>query len=100
MHACTHVQGLSPAQRRSLAGAAMVPVANATRLVPPCALFGRLREDLAPFAYEAPPKLAQQHGAVLAELGMQLSPTAADLMRFLLVRPLLAPLFLLTPCVC
>ncbi len=64
----------------------LVPVANGTRLVAPTRLYARLRDDLAPFAYEAPPPFAQDHAAVLAELGMRQKPTPADLMGFLLVR--------------
>lgn len=79
-------QGLSAAQRKSLSTACLVPVANGTRLVPPSRLFGRLRDDLAPFAYEVPSAFAHAHAAILAELGMRDTPSGADLARFVLVR--------------
>ena len=48
----TQAQGLSPAQKTALRGAAFVPVANGTRLVAPEHMFSRLQLDLAPFAFE------------------------------------------------
>lgn len=38
----------------------LVPVANASRLVPCTALFVRLRDDLSPFGYEVPTSLVQR----------------------------------------
>ena len=49
---CLQAQGLSPAQKTALRGAAFVPVANGTRLVAPEHMFSRLQLDLAPFAFE------------------------------------------------
>jgi len=49
---CVQAQGLSPAQKTALRGAAFVPVANGTRLVAPEHMFSRLQLDLAPFAFE------------------------------------------------
>lgn len=75
-------EGLSAGQRKRLAGAAFIPVLNSTRLVPPMRLFTRLRQDLAPFAFEVPPAFAQ-HIALLKQLGMQDAPTTTDLLGIL-----------------
>ena len=75
-------EGLSAGQRKRLAGAAFIPVLNSTRLVPPMRLFTRLRQDLAPFAFEVPPAFAQDI-ALLKQLGMQDAPTTTDLLGIL-----------------
>lgn len=79
------MQGLSEPHREALRDVAFVPVANATRLVAPCCLFARLKEDLAPFAYEVPAHFTQ-HLPVLVELGARDEPSAADLLLILQVR--------------
>jgi hypothetical protein len=77
-------QGLTSAQQRELRSIALVPVANNTRLLPPERLFLRLRDDLAPFAYELQAPFTA-HTAVLQELGMRQHPTAADLVKLVVV---------------
>ncbi len=71
-------EGLSPSQAASLSGAPFIPVAHASRLVAPSRLFLRLREDLAPFAYEVPAAFAGQ-GPLLRLLGAREEPSVADL---------------------
>lgn len=61
-----------------------VPVANATRLVAPSRLFARLREDLAPFAYEVPAAFSS-HMETLKAAGVRDSPSATDLLHILKV---------------
>ena len=78
------MQGLTSSQQRELQSIALVPVANNTRLLPPERLFLRLRDDLAPFAYELPAPFTA-HTAVLQELGMRQHPTAADLVKLVVV---------------
>ena len=63
-----------------------MPVANSTQLVAPTRLFARLKDDLAPFIYEVPPAFSE-HLAVLKQLGCRDSPTPADLLDTLKVRP-------------
>ena len=75
-------EGLSAGQRKRLAGAGFIPVLNSTRLVPPTRLFTRLRQDLAPFAFEVPPAFIQ-HIALLKQLGMQDAPATSDLLGIL-----------------
>jgi hypothetical protein len=79
------VQGLSSSQQQSLKDAAFIPVANSTRFLPPARLFARLREDVAPFAYELPIAFAPYH-SLLRELGMRDAPTPSDLLSVLEVR--------------
>ena len=64
-----------------------VPVANATRLVAPSRLFARLREDLAPFAYEIPAAFSS-HIEILKTAGARDTPSATDLLNILKVRDL------------
>lgn len=71
-------EGLSPAQKQALAGAAFVPVANSSRLVEPSRLFTRIKEDLAPFAYEVPVEYAK-YTDLLRELGAGAEPSAGQL---------------------
>ncbi|KAK9808692.1 hypothetical protein WJX72_002029 [[Myrmecia] bisecta] len=75
-------QGLSDEQCGRLREAAFVPVANCTRLVAPAGLFARLRDDLAPFAYQVPTALAS-HMEILKKLGARDMPTAGDLLSIL-----------------
>ena len=75
-------EGLSAGQCKRLAGAGFIPVLNSTRLVPPTRLFTRLRQDLAPFAFEVPPAFVQ-HIALLKQLGMQDAPATTDLLGIL-----------------
>eukprot|EP00884_Botryococcus_braunii_P020229 jgi/Botrbrau1/6890/Bobra.67_3s0009.1 len=77
-----HKEGPSTDQRRALAEAAFIPVANMTRLLPPARLFARLREDLAPFAYEVPLTFAP-HLPLLRELGVRDEPAPSDLLPLL-----------------
>jgi hypothetical protein len=88
-------QGLSGERAAAAAAAAFLPVASATRLVPPSHAFLRIPPrggggsgavgggaGLAPFAYELP--LALQGGARLAllrSIGVREEPTARDLVR-------------------
>jgi len=61
-----------------------VPVANATRLVAPSHLFSRLREDLAPFAYEVPAAFSSNL-ETLKTAGVRDSPSTTNLLHILRV---------------
>ena len=62
-----------------------IPVANATQLMPPTRLFVRLREELAPFAYEVPPEY-NAYVSTLKEAGCRDVPTSVDLLQILRVK--------------
>jgi sacsin len=81
-HLASIWDGLSAADAARLRGAACVPVANATRLVPPSRLFVRCRVDLAPLAFELPPALAQYAG-VMRALGARDAAAPADALALL-----------------
>lgn len=53
--------------------------------MPPSRLFVRLREDLAPFAYEVPPEY-NAHVGTLKEAGCRDTPTSTDLLQIFRVR--------------
>lgn len=63
---------------------ALVPVANATRLVPATSLFARMPEalDLAPFLFQLPSPFLP-HASLLADLGMADHPSPPLLHTFL-----------------
>lgn len=86
------LQGVNEQSRRSLQATAFVPVGNATRLIAPHRLFLRLKEDLAPFAYEVPPAFVR-HVDILKQLGCRDAPTTDDLIDLLKVplHPLESP---------
>ncbi|KAF5826536.1 hypothetical protein DUNSADRAFT_2791 [Dunaliella salina] len=75
-------EGLSPSQLAQLRPVPLIPVANATRLVRCNCLFTRLKEDLAPFAFEVPDWAcgalaggeAAQRGKLLRALGAAEAP--------------------------
>jgi len=75
-------EGLSPSQLAQLKPVPLIPVANATRLVRCNCLFTRLKEDLAPFAFEVPAWAsgalaggeAAQRGKLLRALGAAETP--------------------------
>ena len=69
---------LSPQEIARIKGAAFVPVGNASRLVAPEALFFRCPVDLAPLAYEVPPKFAC-HADMLRGLGARDMPQPGDI---------------------
>ena len=77
------MQGLRD-RKELLQDVQFVPVANATRLVAPSRLFARLREDLAPFAYEIPAAFSS-HIEILKTAGARDSPSATDLLNILKV---------------
>lgn len=52
-----------------------IPVANASRLVPPSALVQRAKSNLAPFVYEVPLAFAR-FGDLLMGLGAKPGPSA------------------------
>lgn len=80
-----HLQGVTGKQAKELSHLAFIPVANGSRLVPPVRLYARLRDDLAPFAFEVPAALAGRSD-ILRELGMKDAPPAADLISLLQVQ--------------
>ncbi len=80
----SHLQGLGGARKELLKDVQFVPVANATRLVAPSRLFARLREDLAPFAYEVPAAFSANF-ETLKTAGVRDVPTATDLLHILRV---------------
>ena len=79
------MQGLSKEKALELRNVRMVPVANATLLAAPSRLFTRLRQDLAPFAFELPPEYTP-YVTMLKAAGCRDSPTSADLLQILRVR--------------
>eukprot|EP00803_Ostreobium_quekettii_P010692 evm.model.scf_230.1 EVM.evm.TU.scf_230.1 scf_230:55-29919(-) len=70
--------GLSASQKARLKSAAFIPVANSSRLVPPCMLFTRMREDLSPFLFEVPTQFLSS-ADLLRDLGARDSPDASSL---------------------
>ncbi|GFR39737.1 hypothetical protein Agub_g219, partial [Astrephomene gubernaculifera] len=72
-------EGVAGGKAAQLRDVAFVPVARGTLLAPPRRLYVRLKEDLAPFAFEVPPSLAS-FTPLLKSLGAQDEPRAQDLL--------------------
>ncbi|KXZ55127.1 hypothetical protein GPECTOR_3g279 [Gonium pectorale] len=75
-------EGVAGAKAAQLQDVAFVPVARGTLLAPPRRLYLRLKEDLAPLAFELPPSLAP-FTPLLKALGVRDEPRAQDLLDML-----------------
>ncbi|GFH26715.1 RING-type domain-containing protein, partial [Haematococcus lacustris] len=72
-------EGLGSDKLAQLRPLAFLPVANATRLVPPGCLFIRLKEELSPLGYELPP-VYTKYLELLRQLGVRDEPGAQALL--------------------
>ena len=80
-------QGLDGSKAEFLKDVKFIPVANATHLAAPSRVFVRLRQDLAPFAFELPPEYSA-YLSMLKEAGCRDLPASSDLLQILKARSL------------